>query len=130
MPRGDRTGPTGMGAMTGRGAGYCAGSGLPGYAHDMGGRRGRIGFGRGIGFGGRGASGGGYGRRNCFYATGVPGWRRYGAYDPVLGYAAPYQTPDPEMEKQALKRRAEALRSELELIQQRLSSVEAGTTAT
>ncbi|NLG67487.1 MAG: DUF5320 domain-containing protein, partial [Actinobacteria bacterium] len=25
MPRGDGTGPEGMGPMTGRGAGYCAG---------------------------------------------------------------------------------------------------------
>ena len=28
MPRGDRTGPMGMGGMTGRGAGYCAGFGV------------------------------------------------------------------------------------------------------
>lgn len=27
MPRGDRTGPMGMGPMTGRGAGYCGGFG-------------------------------------------------------------------------------------------------------
>jgi len=31
MPRGDRTGPAGMGPMTGRAAGYCAGYGVPGY---------------------------------------------------------------------------------------------------
>jgi hypothetical protein len=30
MPRGDRTGPPGMGPRSGRGAGYCAGSGQPG----------------------------------------------------------------------------------------------------
>lgn len=129
MPRGDGTGPTGMGTMTGRATGYRAGYGMPGYAHDMGGRRDRIGFGRGSGFGGR-VGGGGYGRRNRLYATGLPGWRRNGAYEPVLGYAAPYQTPDPEMEKKALKRRSEALRSELEAIQQRLSAFEAGNTAT
>ena len=33
MPRGDRTGPMGMGPMTGRAAGYCAGYGVPGYAN-------------------------------------------------------------------------------------------------
>ncbi|MGI6207796.1 MAG: DUF5320 domain-containing protein, partial [Anaerolineae bacterium] len=38
MPRGDRTGPQGMGPMTGRGAGYCAGYGVPGYANPVGGR--------------------------------------------------------------------------------------------
>jgi hypothetical protein len=31
MPRGDGTGPGGMGPMTGRAAGYCAGYNVPGY---------------------------------------------------------------------------------------------------
>jgi len=31
MPRGDRTGPAGMGPMTGRAAGYCAGYNVPGF---------------------------------------------------------------------------------------------------
>jgi hypothetical protein len=38
MPRGDRTGPAGMGPMTGRGAGYCAGYSTPGYMNPYGGR--------------------------------------------------------------------------------------------
>ncbi len=38
MPRGDGTGPAGMGAMTGRAAGYCAGFGVPGYLNPYGGR--------------------------------------------------------------------------------------------
>ena len=33
MPGGDRTGPRGMGPMTGRGLGYCAGVGMPGYVN-------------------------------------------------------------------------------------------------
>ena len=33
MPRGEGTGPMGMGAMTGRAAGFCAGSGMAGYAN-------------------------------------------------------------------------------------------------
>ena len=33
MPAGDGTGPTGQGPMTGRGAGFCAGFGVPGYAN-------------------------------------------------------------------------------------------------
>ena len=32
MPRGDGTGPAGLGPMTGRGLGYCAGYSRPGYA--------------------------------------------------------------------------------------------------
>ena len=31
MPRGDQTGPAGMGPMTGRAAGFCAGYSTPGY---------------------------------------------------------------------------------------------------
>ena len=54
MPRGDGTGPEGMGPMTGRGAGYCAGTDAPGF--------GAPGFGRGFGLGG--------GRCNRFFATG------------------------------------------------------------
>jgi hypothetical protein len=38
MPRGDRTGPAGMGPMTGRAAGYCAGYDMPGYMNPYGGR--------------------------------------------------------------------------------------------
>lgn len=33
MPRGDGTGPAGLGPMTGRGAGYCSGFTVPGYAN-------------------------------------------------------------------------------------------------
>ncbi len=40
MPRGDGTGPMGMGAMTGRGAGYCTGNETPKFARGMGGGRG------------------------------------------------------------------------------------------
>jgi len=36
MPRGDQTGPAGMGPMTGRAAGYCAGYSTPGYTRAMG----------------------------------------------------------------------------------------------
>lgn len=31
MPRGDGTGPLGMGAVTGRGTGFCTGYKMPGY---------------------------------------------------------------------------------------------------
>ena len=45
MPRGDRTGPTGLGPLTGRGAGFCAGFKVPGYANPIVGCG--LGFGRG-----------------------------------------------------------------------------------
>ena len=50
MPFGDGTGPRGLGPMTGRGAGYCAGYGQPGFASPMA-RRGWYGFGMGRGWG-------------------------------------------------------------------------------
>ena len=54
MPRGNGMGPLGQGPMTGRGAGFCAGYGVPGYMNPQG-RRG-MGFRRGMGRGmGRGA---------------------------------------------------------------------------
>ena len=40
MPLGNGTGPMGMGPMTGRAAGYCAGYGMPGYMNPYGGRLG------------------------------------------------------------------------------------------
>jgi len=51
MPRGDKTGPAGTGAMTGRGMGYCAGHNTPGYMNPCFGRS--KGFGAGRGFGRR-----------------------------------------------------------------------------
>jgi len=51
MPRGDGTGPMGLGPMTGRAAGYCAGFPVPGFMNPMGGRLGLgLGLGRGRGF--------------------------------------------------------------------------------
>ena len=74
MPRGDKTGPAGSGAMTGRGAGYCGGSQHAGYTHPLIGHEYGRGWGRGFGFGrGQGA---GRGRRYRFFATGLPGWAR------------------------------------------------------
>lgn len=54
MPRGDRRGPAGKGAMTGRALGFCAGNDRLGYAVDSArqgvGRGFRNGVGRGRGF--------------------------------------------------------------------------------
>ena len=64
MPRGDGTGPAGLGPMTGRAAGYCAGYNVPGYMNPMPGGGFGYGWGRGRGRG-RGRGGGrgfGWGR--------------------------------------------------------------------
>jgi len=60
MPRGDRTGPEGMGPMTGRGLGYCNDYPDPGYMKRN--PRGRAGFSRGFGrrFGRGNRSGNGF----------------------------------------------------------------------
>ncbi len=64
MPRGNKTGPMGQGPMTGRGAGFCAGYALPGYANAaIPGYGGRFGAGNGRGYGCRQ----GFGKRNFGY---------------------------------------------------------------
>jgi len=105
MPGGDRTGPMGMGPLTGRRMGFCASNAQPGFASWR-------------GFGG----GSGRGWRNRFYATGVPGWAAYAGYG--VGAMPEYTRPDPEWGKQNLKDQAQALRSELDAIERRLSELE------
>ena len=101
MPRGDGTGPRGMGAMTGRAAGDCAGLGMPDSAKPAPERGFGIGFGRcGGGRGSCGRGSVGHGWRHRFYATGQPGWMRFGSYVTPYGYPASYQKPDPSLEKQ------------------------------
>ena len=111
MPRGDSTGPAGAGAMTGRGAGYCAGFGAPGYVNGGGGR------GRGGRFAGRGFGGGGRGWRHRFFATGQPGWMPFDADRSESKY------PDAKAEMGALEQRAQTLRAELDAISQRLGEI-------
>jgi len=126
MPGGDRTGPAGMGPMTGRGAGFCAGYGAPGFTNPV---PGGWGYGRGGGWGfGRG--GGGRGRRNWFYATGLTGWQRAAYGTPPL-WGAPYGAPAaaPAMAKEdelaALKGQAEYYEDVLNGLQTRIAELEA-----
>jgi len=109
MPGGDRTGPAGMGPMTGRRAGFCAGFNVPGFAN------------RGFGLFGRGrGGGGGRGRRNMFYATGLTGWQRA-----MMGASAPSAAPTAETEKQFLEAQVGVMQSQLEEIKKRLAELEA-----
>jgi len=108
MPRGDRTGPLGAGPMTGRGAGYCAGYGVPGYANPVPGLGSRC-------WGGRGW-------RHWYYATGLPGWARAVGYP--LWAVAPFQAPpDKEQEASFLKMQAENLKAALANIEKRLQGL-------
>ena len=114
MPGGDGTGPGGMGPMTGRAAGYCAGYSVPGYANPVGGRGMGMGWGRGRGFG-RGF-----------------GWARTGYGIPVFGGAVgPYPPTAPftqnltaEQELKSLKVQAEYLEGSLKGIKERIDELQ------
>ncbi len=130
MPAGDGTGPMGMGSMTGRAAGYCAGYGAPGFANPVPGRG--LGRGRGLGYGlGRGWRGGGRGWRHWYYATGLPGWMRFG-YAPAWGAPPPYAAYGPpyapamakEQEVTMLRDQAQYLKEALDDITKRIEELE------
>jgi hypothetical protein len=117
MPRGDRSGPMGMGPRSGRAAGYCASNDTPGFMNRFFGR----GFGRGSGIGygqGFGNSGGGFGWRNIYRNTGLPGWMRRGRF------SADQPISDAGAEKQLLENQVEILKSQLDQIQNRLSKLD------
>ena len=103
MPGGDRRGPLGEGPMTGRRAGFCAGSDSPGFANS--GFRG-MGMGRGLGMG-RGNYGRGRGQGYRYYNRGIA---VVDAPVPV----EPVQTENRELT--ALKQQVSDLGNELEAI--------------
>ncbi|MCE5278468.1 MAG: DUF5320 domain-containing protein [Planctomycetaceae bacterium] len=104
MPRGNGTGPMGMGPMTGRAAGFCAGFATPGFATG-----GFAGVGRG--------AGGGFGRRcrNQFYATGLLGWQRATMTQPA---------PEAPNKVEALKGQAAYLEEALNDVRRRIEELE------
>ena len=94
MPRGDGTGPSGQGPMTGRGMGYCAGFNAPGFMNPGFNR----GFGRGRGF------------RANFNQPQLP--------QPIV------QQPITEtQEKQFLEQELKTLKSEMQEIEKRLKEL-------
>jgi len=124
MPAGDRTGPMGMGPMTGRGAGYCAGYGAPGYVNPWP----RMGMGWRRGMGGNWGGGWGRGRRFGYHTTGAPFWAPHGygppAGAPWSGYAPYGASPPPKEEIAYLRAEAERLRESLEAITSRIEELE------
>lgn len=115
MPGGDRTGPMGMGAMTGRRAGYCSGINLPGFANPVARRGWGIGGGRSGRFRGQA---GGRGRRNWFYTAGMPDVVPWGPY------AESVPTADGTIGKDILKKQADVLQAQLNAIQKKLDEME------
>lgn len=99
MPWGDRTGPLGLGPMTGRAAGFCAGYPVPGFLNPLPGP----GWGRGWAW-----------RRWAWAGPwGVPaGYPLFPGYGPAVD------------EKKVLKAWSGALRRQLETIEKRLAELE------
>lgn len=107
MPKGDGTGPMGMGPMTGRGIGHCAGYAAPGYAG--------CGRGRGRGF------------RRTYELTGLPGWARYGAHPygfAPVAYQGVASAADEVDEKEVLQNQADFLENQLKGVRERLEKFE------
>lgn len=108
MPRGDGTGPQGLGPATGRGGGFCAGYAVPGYAN----------FRPHCTFGSPGR-----GWRNRYYATGLTGWQRGGAG--WTGQVPPVETPEGrELELATLKVQAENIARTLDSIRKQIELLE------
>jgi len=107
MPRGDRTGPAGLGPQTGRGVGYCAGNDVPGYA-----TAGRRGFG-----GGRGRRGSGrrFRNRGARFAD----TQREPTESAVT-------VPSQEDEVASLRKHADEISASLRDIQSRIAELDAG----
>lgn len=126
MPRGDGTGPFGMGPRTGWGAGYCAGYDVAGYANPLWGR-GYFCRGKYFGRGGAGEPGRGFRWQSWYNSTGQPFW--VGGRQPAGNWqqsqapqygAAPV---DKESEIDFLNREASALEEELKQIKARLENL-------
>ncbi len=115
MPWGDRTGPRGLGPMTGRALGYCSGYDTPGYTKGPG-----MGFGRGWG-GGRG-----WGRgRGLGYGRAWGGGYRSPVYAPAYTSYTPGVIPQisPENQLSMLKQEKSYLESEMNGIKSSLDDI-------
>ncbi|NVM35017.1 MAG: DUF5320 domain-containing protein [Candidatus Lokiarchaeota archaeon] len=123
MPGGDRTGPTRLGSMTGRGLGYCAGYDSPGYTKSPGMKLGRswgrgwgVGYGRGFGY----ARGRGWGYRAPIYEP---------IYTPYTSGIIPKITSENQLtmlkqEKEYLESEMNGINSAIEDISKRIEELE------
>jgi hypothetical protein len=101
MPKGDGTGPAGLGRMSGRAAGYCAGLGTPGYTPSTGSG---FGAGRGLGF------------SRKFFRNGGPGRAQFINGAGMRGACV--------SEKEILANQASFLEKQLEMVKGRLSQLD------
>lgn len=117
MPRGDGTGPLGMGSMTGGGFGYCAGYSVPGFANPV-----RYGLGRGTAWG-RGGGGG----RALGHRRGRGGFApSYAGFVPPVAGVFPAAVPD---EEAVLKSHVSVLEDQLAAVKARLDEIGNAKTA-
>ena len=114
MPQGDRTGPSGMGPKTGKGAGFCNGNQVPSAMNN----RSERGFGRGGGC--RGSGGGRRGFRHWWRATGIPGFLRVGPAELENGEISS------ENDEKRLKEQENILSQQLQMIQKRIEELGKG----
>ena len=121
MPRGDKTGPSGLGPMTGRAAGHCAGYSVPGFMNPT------EGSGRGLGRGcGRGG-GRRFGRERFVYPQPVS---VQPAYQPTHQPVAQPQSPGQEIAvlenyQIGLELQKTDLKQEMDRVQTRIEELQA-----
>ena len=114
MPRGDRTGPAGMGPMTGRGMGYCAGYDRPGFASPAAGRSFGRGFGRSFGRG-----------RGFGWAPARPyPHEAYTGYYQPRSYSREDEMADLKAEKDLIERDMKTMQEDIKAIEQRIKELE------
>ena len=116
MPGGDGTGPLGLGPMTGRAAGYCAGYAMPGYATPI----------SGLGLGGWSRRGG---RRRApwFPASAYVGWPRGGFAWPISQWPSVGLTHQQEID--ALKGQLQYFENILEDLRRRIGTLKPKATS-
>lgn len=112
MPFGDGTGPRGLGPLTGRRLGFCAGYPVAGAFNPAGWWGWGVGRGRGW--------------RNRFWATCVPGWAWGGGFcggpNPAT-VPGPYAAAPAGGEYEALRAQAQWLEEQLAAVRQRLAEL-------
>ena len=106
MPRGDKTGPNGMGAKTGRSLGYCVGNNGAGFENEM------ATYGRGNGVG----------RRNRQGGNGFGGGRQGRGFN--HGFHSSNLSPFVELkEKTLIENEINSLKDQLESLEARLKTL-------
>ena len=107
MPRGNRTGPWGLGSRTGRGLGYCSGFSTPGYSKGPG-----MGWRRGWARG----RGGGFSPYPYYSSEAVTPY-------PIAPVGSWPTAPDPKEESKYLEQTLDGLKKEIELVEKRLEEL-------